>query len=214
MTKINKFLRFAYLPLAFVFISSVFTGAYFSSNVGISGNSFSTGIWNPGKATISEVFYRAVGSDSGKEWIEIKNSGGFSLDMTGYVLHFDGNSHDFTFPNFSLEPGAKVVVYLRVTGVNSASSLYWTDTNGMNMSNYFGSVGLYKNLPKDSSTIVDYVEYGGAGNDGEPKAIGAGIWSAGAFVSLVSDGHSMELVSTDNNLPSDWRDQDSPTRGY
>ena len=72
----------------------------------------------------------------------------------------------------------------------------------------------FKSLPKDSSTIVDYVEYGSAGNDDEVKAVGAGIWTTGAFVPIIpAEGYSMELIGADNNLVTDWQDQAVPTPG-
>lgn len=205
----------AFLPVALIFIGVSFTGAYFSDSVSVSGNTLATGIWNPGKATISEVFYNPDGVDTGKEWIEIKNSGGYALDMTGYVVHFDElvAAYDYIFPSFSLASGARVVVHVRTSDPDSATDLYWPNTNGKNMGNSYGSVGLYKSLPKDSATIVDYVEYGSAGHDGEPKAVAAvpPIWTAGTFVPLVSaEGYSMELISADNNLVTNWQDQASP----
>jgi len=214
----TKFFHKGFLICAMLMVSATYTGAYFSDAVSISGNSFSTGVWNPGKATISEVFYNAVGTDTGKEWIEIKNTGGYALDMTGYVLHFDSlvSTYDYIFPAFSLASGSRVVVHPRTTGTNSATDLYWPDTNSTNMGNTYGSIGLFKSLPKDSTTIVDYVEYGSAGNDGEVKASTAvpPIWTAGMFVPIIpTEGHSMELIGADNNLATDWQDQAVPTPG-
>jgi len=212
----NKLFNRGFMVAAMFFIAVTFTGAYFSDSVSVSGNTFSTGIWNPGKATISEVFYNAVGTDTSKEWIEIHNTGGLALNMTGYVLHFDELviTYDYTFPAFSLASDAKVVLHVRTAGVNTATDLYWADTGSKNMGNSDGSIGLYKALPKDSTTIVDYVAYGSAGLDGEAKAVTAGIWTAGTFVPVYpTEGHSMELISTDNNLVTDWQDQTVPTPG-
>lgn len=200
--------------LAALFIGTSFTGAYFSDSLVVSGNTLITGDW-PGKATISEVLYNPVGTDTGLEWIEIHNTGGSNLPMAGYVLHFDGvGTHDFIFPTFNLASGARVVVHVRATGTNTLTNLYWPDTNGLNMSNSYGSVVLFKSLPKDSTTIVDFVQYGAAGQDGEPKAVAAGIWTNGTFVPLIAaEGHSMELTGADNNQVSDWHEQSTPTPG-
>ncbi|MEI6144140.1 MAG: lamin tail domain-containing protein [Candidatus Berkelbacteria bacterium] len=212
----KRYFSHGFLICAMLFVSTIFTGAYFSDSVAVSGNTFTAGVWVPAKATISEVFYNAVGADTGKEWIEIHNTGGFSLDMTGYVLHFDTlvTTYDYVFPAFSLAPDARVVLHVRTAGSNSATDLYWPDTNSTNMGNTYGSIGLFKSLPKDSTTIVDYVEYGSAGHDGEVKAVGAGIWTAGTFVPYIpTEGHSMQLIGADNNLVTDWQDQTVPTPG-
>ena len=136
--------------------------------------------------------------------------------MTGYDIRFDGltSAYDYTFPTFSLAPGAKVVIHVRAVDTDTSTDLYWANTNSVNMGDSHGSVGLFKSLPKDSTTIVDFVEYGSTGNDSEVKALGAGIWTAGAFVPLISTpGHSMELIGADNNLVTDWQDQAVPTPG-
>lgn len=211
-----RYFHRGFLIVAMFFVAVTYTGAYFSDSISVSGNMFSSGIWNPGKATISEVFYDPISPpvDTGREWIEIKNTGGYALDMTDYVLHFDGtSSHDFIFPTFSLATGARVVVHVRATGVNSASELYWVDTNGINMSNSYGSVALFKKLPKDETTIVDFVQYGAKDQDSEPKAVAAGIWTDNTFVPIFVQGHSMELIGIDNNLVADWQDQTVPTPG-
>lgn len=213
-----KKIKFALLPVALIFIGVTYSGAYFSDSIGISGMNFSTGVWNPGRATISEVFYNPIGTDTGLEWIEIHNTGGSDLPMSGYVLHFDGvGTHDFTFPTsppFSLASGARVVVHVRATGTNTSTDLYWSDTNSLNMGNSHGSVVLFKSLPKDSSTIIDFVQYGAAGQDEESKAVAAAIWTNSTFVPIITtEGHSMELISADNNQVSDWHDQFPPTQG-
>ena len=215
MTKIRK-LRHFFLVGALCFISFAYTGAYFSDNVGSSGNSIAAGSWTPGPAKITEVFYNPLGpvADTGREWIEITNTGPYTVDLDGYVLHFDGTgTHDFIFPDFSLLSGAKAVVHVRASGTNSSTDLYWTDTNGINMGDSYGSVGLFKSLPKDDTTIRDFVQYGARDQDGEPKAVLAGIWADNTFVPVIAEGHSMELISTDNNQVSDWQDQISPNPG-
>jgi len=213
--KIIRYLKLLFIPVSVLFLATVYTGAYFSSSISSSGNGFSAGMWSPGKATITEVFYDAVGTDTGLEWIEIENTGGYALDMTGYVLHFDGTgTHDFIFPTFSLVSGAKVLVHVRAIGTNTPAELFWSDTNGKNMGDSYGSVVLFNALPKDETTIVDFVQYGAIDQDGEPKAVTAGIWTDNTFVPLVSaPGISMELISSDNNLVADWQEQIIPNPG-
>ncbi|MCJ7829655.1 lamin tail domain-containing protein [Patescibacteria group bacterium] len=210
-----KKIKFIFLPIALIFIGIAYTGALFSSSVLISNNNISTGVWNPGRATISEVLYDPSGTDTGKEFIEIYNSGGYALDMTGYVLHIDGGgTNDYIFPSFTLNSGSIVLVHVNSTGTNTATDLYWN--NGLNMGDSSGSVVLFKQLPKDSTTIIDFVQWGAANQDGEAKAILAvpPIWVDNAFVPDVVETHSIELIGKiDNNLINDWQDQSVPTPG-
>lgn len=197
-----------------VFIATSFTAAYYSDTVTTTNNIFAADTWTPGPAVISEVLYNPTGADIGQEWIEIKNAGSYTVDLDGYVLHFDGTgTSDFIFPDFALLPGTRVVVHVRATGTNTATDLYWSDTGGVNMGNSYGSVVLFKKLPKDSTTIVDFVQYGAKDQDGEVKAVAAGIWTDNTFVPNIAEGHSIQLIGADNNAVSDWQDQSSPTPG-
>lgn len=224
MKRILKFWKLLFIPASVLFIGVVFTGAYFSSNVSVSGVSFQTGHWAsptpdpspaPGRVTISEILYHASNSnDTGLEWIELYNGGGSSVDMTGYDLYADGSGH-YVFPSFNLAAGAIVVVHSNTSGTNNGTNLY-TGPMGSNMSNIQGSVALFNtSTTKTSATIVDYVEYGAGGQNWQPAAIGAGIWTAGNFVPVVATGHSIELINknSDTNSVSDWQDEALPTPG-
>lgn len=197
-----------------VFIATSFTAAYFSDSISTSGNSFGADTWIPGPATITEVLYDPIGIDTGQELIEIKNTGQYTIDLDNYVLHFDGSgSNDLIFPDFSLLSGAKAVIHVGATGTNTATDLYWSSTGGVNMGNSHGSVVLFKKLPKDETTISDFVQYGAINQDGEPKAVAAGIWNDDTFVADVAEGHSIELIGGDNNQVTDWQDQSTPNIG-
>lgn len=214
MHKIVRIIRMFFFPASVIFVTATFSGAYYTDNVTTNNNGLSFATWTPGPAVISEVLYNPDGTDTGLEWIKIKNAGTYTIDLDGYVLHFDGTgSNDFTFPDFALLPGSKVVVHVRASGTNTATDLYWVDTGGVNMSNSYGSVVLFNKLPKDSSTIVDFVQYGAKDQDGEIKAVAAGIWTDNAFVTNVAESHSIQLIGADNNAVSDWQDQSSPTPG-
>jgi hypothetical protein len=214
MLKINELKHF-FLIGAVLFIAVSFTGAYYSDGVATSNNIFTAGTWTPGPATITEVLYDPTGTDSGLEWIELKNTGEFTIDLNGYVLHCDNivTANDFVFPIFSLLPNSRVVIHLRSSGTNTATDLYWPDTGGANMGNSYGSVGLFKDITKDPSVMVDFVQYGAGDQDGEEKAKTAGIWTEDNFVADVAEGHSIQLVSADNNSASDWFDQITPNPG-
>lgn len=210
-----KKIKLIFLPAALLFIIVTYTGAYFSDSVSSSGNTVAAGTWTPGPVTITEVLYDPVGTDSGLEWVELKNTGQYTIDLGSYVIHCDNitTPYDFVFPTFSLLPGSKVVVHLRTSGTNTATDLYWADTGGTNMGNSYGSVGLFKDISKDPSVMVDFVQYGAGDQDGEEKAKTAGIWSEDDFVADVVESHSIQLISADNNSSADWFDQSVPTPG-
>ena len=204
-----------FLIATMLFVGVTYTGAYFSDSVISSGNTFTAGTWTPGPVTITEVLYDPSGVDSGLEWIELANNGLYTINLSGYVMHCDNivASYDFVFPTFSLLPGSKVVVHLRAAGVNSSTDLYWLDTGSDNMGDTSGSVGLFKDSTKDFTVMMDFVQYGAGDQDGENKAVTAGIWIEDDFVFDVVGGHSIQLISTDSNSSADWFDQSVPNSG-
>lgn len=211
----KKIMNRWFLIVAMLFVAVSYTGAYFSDSVISSGNTFSAGTWVPGPVTITEVLYDPVGTDTGLEWVELTNTGSYTINLGGYVMHCNNitTAHDFLFPTFSLLPGSKVVIHLRSAETNTATDLYWPDTGDANMGNTSGSVGLFKDISKDSSVMADFVQYGAGDQDGENKAVAAGIWTEDDFIADVEAGHSIELINEDNNLPTDWRDQPLPNPG-
>ena len=210
-----KFFHRGFLIAAMFFVGITYTGAYFSDSVSSSGNTFTAGTWavSPAKVTISEVFYNATGvNDTGFEWIEIANTGGQAINMTGYDLYPDGAGYYYTFPAFSLNPNAIVLIHLNTDGVDSATDLY-TGSGHSNMNNANGSIAIFNSTTHNSSTIIDYVRFG-TGTTWQTTAVSAGIWISGSTVAPVGVGHSMELIGkVDNNLVTDWQDQAVPTPG-
>ena len=55
--------------------------------------------------------------------MRVDNSGGSAADMTDWTLSDEAN-HTFTFPTFTLNPGAFVRVWTKA-GTNTATDLYW-----------------------------------------------------------------------------------------
>ncbi len=75
---------------------------------------------------ITHIQADAPGSDSQNpngEWVEIVNQGPEAVSLEGYTLK-DAANHIYTFPAFTLQPGATVRLYSG-QGQNDASSLYW-----------------------------------------------------------------------------------------
>ncbi len=194
-----KIVKSFFVVFAVITIAVLTTGAFLSDSETSSGNSFTAGTWTPGPAKIVEVYYDPVepGSDSGLEFIKIKNVGTYYINLNNYLLHHsESGSNDYIFGNVNLAPGAIITV----------------DSFVDNMNDIHGSVSLFKNATKNVANILDFVRYGylaGAENM-ESNAVIAGIWTLGDFVPDVATGHSIKLSGNDNNVSSDWIENITP----
>jgi hypothetical protein len=166
---------------------------------------------------INEVFYDAVGVDTGKEWIELKNTNATPETIAGHDLNAVSGDY-YTFPELTVPPGNFVIIYWRKNGTDETDfsdnvvHLY-TGTSGFaNMGNTSGFVALFNSTTHSSSTIIDYMEYGAGGQTWENTAVSAGIWTAGDYSLDVDEGHSLEYDDS-GNTGSDWFDQSVPTPG-
>ena len=88
------------------------------------------GIWKRstlwGQVEITHIKFDARGNDNKNlngEWVEISNTTGDHIDMTGFTLSDDAN-HLFKFPNFLL-PGHTSIKIFTGSGMDTESSLYW-----------------------------------------------------------------------------------------
>jgi micrococcal nuclease len=75
---------------------------------------------------IAHLQANAPGNDAENpngEWVEIVNEGPEAVNLEGYSLK-DAATHIYTFPAFTLQPGATVHLYSG-QGQDDASSLYW-----------------------------------------------------------------------------------------
>lgn len=164
-----------------------------------------------GQVVINEVFYDPDGTDTGKEKIEIRNTGSTVVDLTGYDLYPDGTGY-FTFPPFSLPPGALAVIHLRQTGTQTGSE-FFHPTPSVNMGNTSGSVALFSNTTHNAGTLVSFVQWGAGGKGWASTAVSSGVWnSVSDSVPAVSEGHSLEYDGS-GFTSADWFDQANPTLG-
>lgn len=165
---------------------------------------------------INEVgYYMDRSGDTGKEWIELYNPGPGPQDLSGWDL-YPGRTPHYIFPEgFILEPGRFVLVHLRLEGVNTERDLYEGTTGvSSNMPNTHASSALFTSAGRD--IIVDFMQYGSAGNTYQATAAAAGIWTAGEFVDTAVCGWSLGLRAdgADSNRPADWQAFPGPTPGY
>lgn len=211
-----RLLKSIVLVFGLLSIASFATNAYFSDQVTATGNQFSAGTLPipEARVVINEVYYDPTGTDTGKEWIEIYNAGGQSINLLSYQMA--ASSSNYTFPNITLNSYGFIIIHWNTTGTDSASDLY-TGIGFNNMGNTNGSVALFSSTIKNSSTIIDYLEYGSAGQTWEPAAVSASIWTVGTYISIsaIPEGHSLERnpAGLDINTVSDFIDRVVPTPG-
>ena len=160
----------------------------------------------PNFVVINEIYYDAPGSDTGLEWIEFLNVGQLPIELSGYDLKPDDAPY-FTFPEFTLDPGSRVIVHINTDGTNTDSELY-AGANGTGMGNTSGSIALFINQTHSVETILDFVQYGAAGQTWENTAVDAGIWTDGDFTIDAFEGLSLNLDPDgfDNNNSQDWNE--------
>jgi redox-sensitive bicupin YhaK (pirin superfamily) len=76
-----------------------------------------------------EIWYNSPGSDRGgaasldHEWVQLHNTSGSRITMTGWTLR-DAANHVFRFPAFTIKPHAYVKIHTGPGG-NTQTDLYW-----------------------------------------------------------------------------------------
>ncbi|MDM8527838.1 lamin tail domain-containing protein [Anaerolineales bacterium HSG24] len=73
-------------------------------------------------STIPITIVNVQFTPSEEEHVQIQNTGPSELDMTGWTLEDEGK-YKFIFPDFTLQPGATVKVWV-ITGTNDTENLY------------------------------------------------------------------------------------------
>lgn len=140
----------------------------------------------PGGGTdlvMTEIMYNSPGTDL--EYLEFYNNTANPIDMTGYSI---SDAVNYTFPAFTLQPGAYVLVSDDSVGMQSfwgVSSFQWT-------SGSLNNGGEPITLIDATNTVVDSVRY----DDAAP-------WTT------TPDGRGPALVlcdpNSDNNVGSNWQ---------
>jgi hypothetical protein len=77
----------------------------------------------PADVQIGDIEYDPPGDDLQNEYVRIENTGGSAANMTNWTLS-DVAGNTFTFPPFTLNPGASVHVWTKA-GTGTATDLYW-----------------------------------------------------------------------------------------
>lgn len=167
---------------------------------------------------ITEVRYNVAGS---LDLIEVTNMGATG-DLGMYRLKVSGVSavtlRNGPSTSLPLVAGAKLVLHLNASGINSATDLYLSGIPGLN--DVAGSVALYvpnnvNTSLSDATQIIDYVSWGAAGGqENEATASSVSLWSAGNHVALVASGSSMEFCGQAGQYGAPrWYENPSPNFG-
>ncbi|MCC6650228.1 MAG: hypothetical protein IT348_03650 [Candidatus Eisenbacteria bacterium] len=146
---------------------------------------------------ITEVQYNVAGS---LDLVEVTNMGATG-DIGMYRLKVNGTNavtlRNGPSTSLPVAAGAKLVLHLNSSGVNSATDLYLSGIPGLG--DAAGSVAIYvpntvNTALTDATQIIDYVAWGTTGGqENEATAASASLWSSGQVVGLVAAGQSMEF---------------------
>ena len=152
-----------------------------------------------GDVAISEVLFDpAGGTDTGLEYVVIKNFGSSAVDVSGWDLYPSGAGY-FTLPSFSLGGGKELKIHLRASGNNDDGNLYHTNASA-NMGNSSGSLALFSSTTHSKDTIISYIRYhkpgSGESKTWETAAAGTELWTAGTFFDISSgtEGKILKLI--------------------
>lgn len=122
-----------------------------------------------GGLKITEIMYDLPGSDSGREWVEITNTGSDKLDIEGYRLSEGGTNHVLSVVSgtTTLVAGQSVIV------VSNASkfSADWPQYAGILLKSSFSLSNTAETIEIKDATLytldsVSYTADGGAAGDG------------------------------------------------
>jgi hypothetical protein len=112
----------------------------------------------PANVLMTQIEYNPPGDDVAGEFVEIRNFGGTAANMTGWSLR-DPVPHVFTFPSFTLQPGAAVKVWTK-SGVNNAANLYWGSNQAI-----WNNTGDTATLRNSGGQTIDTCTYSGGGQN-------------------------------------------------
>ena len=161
------------------------------------------------QVVIHEVFYDPEGSDTGAEWIELKNTGVEAVSLEGWLV--DASGPNLVLPAVSLPAGELLLLHTNAESAQPPQGFeLWYDA--ANMGNTHGFVGLWSTDQQQVDCLVDYMEYGQAGHSWESQAVEAGLWVVDGFATDVESGQSL-LRTSAGYTPAAWSAELNPEPG-
>lgn len=133
--------------------------------------------------SITEVMYDVPGTDSGREWLEVQNTGSENIDFSQWVFYENGSNHGLTSVQGgdTLAPGQYAIITddpdLFLADWPNLGSISIFDSSWSSFSN----TGEELSIKDQDDTIVFSVTYDtslGADGDGNTLQIVNGVWLA------------------------------------
>jgi len=167
---------------------------------------------------INEALVDPSGADPQNTRVELHNTLGSSVDVSGFTLCASSQASPGTPLCFSIPPGTNIpgngflTINLNAVGSDGGGEVYTGAFQDLNASGD-SLLLFFTNDPVNPYNLMDYVRWG-TGSFGEELADQAGIWSLGESVdvSLVADGSSIAYKG-EGNGPNDYRIDVTPSIG-
>jgi hypothetical protein len=153
---------------------------------------------------ITEVLANPTGPDVGNQLVEITNVGNSVADISGWRICVQLTYRTFQSPLF-LDPDETFTVHIRAAGTNDDNNFY-TDTFYPALVVADDSFGLYgpSGLFSDPAAMRDFVQWGAPLQPRENVANSAGLWVAGDFAAVPSEGLSLGLCDEAGGSSAFW----------
>jgi hypothetical protein len=138
-----------------------------------------------GSMTITEVMYDVSGTDSGREWVEVQNTGSESINFSEWVFYENSSNHGLSSVqgDETILPGGYAVIVddvdLFLADWSNVTSISIFDSSWSSLSN----TGEELSLKDQDDTIVFSFTYDvtlGADGDGNSLQLVDGVWGVGS----------------------------------
>ncbi len=149
------------------------------------------------------------------DFVEITNLGDGFGDLGRYRISVADNTVDIPLTNVDVPINGRVVVHFGIAGTNTDTDIYFPDVTVPAV----GSAALY--VPNtvnvsldDPDMLIDFVQWGAAGQANQATAVAAGFWVGGETLAGTHDGHSIEFCGEPGDRGAGfWRAISSPNPG-
>ena len=151
---------------------------------------------NPPKIVINEFNYKSAKDFDTGDWVELYNNSDDDVDLSGWILKDDDDSHQFIFPDNLIIPARGYLVVCEES--DKFSSLFPDVTEYIGDIPFgFGKKSDAIRLYNKEGILIDSLSY----DESWPNASGTGA--------------TLELISpnTDNSLKENWRESNATTHG-
>ena len=149
---------------------------------------------------ISEVYVDPIGTESGGEAIELKNTGSSPIDISGYVIKTETAAADATIPGGSILAANAYYLIADAGWSTAKDNPAWPDANHMEAMTFTNSNAGVALLDAQGTTL-DAVGWG------TPADISPGLFE-GTPVSSITPGMSLVRIQDTNDNQADFSTSD------